>query len=243
MQPLTIPFRVLLDPVGTIPAAVAARRWVLPLILVALAVAASGAAVALRLDASRMVIPKMAMTGELMKASEREITEAIEQAQRVALVGGIAKGVFVMPLVVLLIAVALKIVAWLIGKKALFIECITVAAVALVPVAIFHVIVALSALRADALTPKMIETLVPSSLAAFRPSPPPMSRVFTALDAVNVWVSLLLGVGFAAATKWRPWKGALLGLFLYVLFAAAFMIGLPGLAAGGPGGGPGMGGP
>ena len=30
--------------------------------------------------------------------------------------------------------------------------------------------------------------------------------------------------GFAAASKWAPWKGALFGLFLYVLFAAAFFV-------------------
>lgn len=241
MESLALPFRVLLDPVGSIPAAVSARRWVLPLLLLALAVAASGAAIALRLDASRVVIPKMAMTGELMKASEREIAEAVDQAQRVALVAGIAKGVFVMPIVVLLIAVALKLAAWLIGKKALFVECITAAALALVPVALFHLITAFAALKSAALTPKMLATLVPSSLAALRPmTPVPLKRVFEALDVVNVWAALLMGLGFSAATKLTPWKGVLLGLFLYVLFAAAFMVGMPGLA-GGPGGP--MGGP
>ncbi|MBS1153791.1 MAG: hypothetical protein H6Q89_5489, partial [Myxococcaceae bacterium] len=37
------------------------------------------------------------------------------------------------------------------------------------------------------------------------------------------------GLGFAAATKLSPWRGVLLGLLLYVLFAAAILVGLPGM--------------
>ena len=37
---------------------------------------------------------------------------------------------------------------------------------------------------------------------------------------------------FAAATKVTPWRGVLLGLFLYLLYAAAILVGLPGLLGG-----------
>jgi hypothetical protein len=238
MESLTLPFRLLLDPVGAVPRAVESRRWVVALLLACLTTAASGAAIALRLDASRVVIPKMAMTGELAKASEREISEAIEQAQRIALVGGIAKGLLLMPLLVLFLAVALKVAAWLIGRKALFAETFTVAALTMLPLAVLHGIEVVVALKQVALTPSMVAQLVPSSLAAIARGAPAITRVYAAVDLFNVWSALVMGLGFAAASKWNPWKGALFGLFLYVLFACAFLIGLPGLAAG-MGGGPG----
>lgn len=236
MEALTLPLRALLDPVGAIPKAVEARRWFVPLLLVAVLTAAAGAVIALRLDAARLVIPKMQMSGELMKASEREVNEAIEQAQRVALVGGIAKGLLLMPLLVLLLSVALKIAAWLLGRKALFADLFTVAALTMLPVAVFHGIEVLAALKLDVITPRVAETLVPSSVAALvEMAPPVLKRVYGAIDLINIWASLLMGLGFAAASKWSPWKGALFGLFLYVLFASAFMVGLPGLSP--PGGG------
>lgn len=233
MDALTLPLRALLDPVGAIPRAIAARRWFVPVLLLALLTAAAGAIIALRLDAARVVIPKMAMSGELMKASEREVSEAIEQAQRVALVGGIAKGLLLMPLLVLFLAVALKIAAWLLGKKALFADLFTAAALTMLPVAVFHAIEIVAAVKLDLITPRMAETLVPSSVNAFvGMASPALKRVYGAIDFINIWASLLMGLGFAAASKWTPWKGALFGLFLYVLFAAAFYVGLPGLTPG-----------
>jgi hypothetical protein len=230
MEALTLPLRTLIDPVGAIPRAIEKRRWLVPLLLVAVLTAAAGAVIAERLDVVRLVIPKMQMSGELMKASEREVNEAVEQAQRVALVGGIAKGLLLMPLIVLVLAVVLKVSAWLIGRKALFADLFTVAALTMLPVALFHGLEVIAALRLELITPKVAETLVPSSIAALvQGATPGWKRVYTALDLVNVWASLLMGLGFAAASKWSPWKGALFGLFLYVLFACAFIIGLPGL--------------
>lgn len=241
MNSLTIPLRALLDPVGAVPVAIEKRRWLIPLLLLALTTAGAGAVIALRLDTSRVVIPKMAMSGELMKASEREVGEAIEQAQRVALVGGIAKGLLLMPLLVLVLAVALKIAVWLIGRKALFADLFTVAAITMLPVAVFHGLELISALQLDLITPRVAETLVPSSLASFfSHAPPGLTRVYKAIDFVNVWSALLMGLGLAAASKWSPGRGALFGLLLYILFATAFLIGLPGMmpAEGMGGGGP-----
>lgn len=216
------------------------RRWVLALLLACVTSAGAGAVIGLKLDAARVVIPKMSMTGELMKASEREISEAIEQAQRVALVGGVAKGLLLTPLMILLLAVVLKIAAWLIGRKALFAEAFTVAALTLLPMAVLHSIELAVALKQVALTPSMIEQLVPTSLAAVLEGSPKEMRVYKSVDLFNLWSALVMGLGFAAASKWQLWKGATFGLFLYVLFACVFLIGLPGLSGGM--GGPGMGG-
>lgn len=243
MNALTLPLRALLDPVGAVPRAVQARSWVLPLVLLSVATAASGTAVALRLDAARLVIPQMEMTGELGKASEREIDEKIEQTQRVGIVAGIAKGVFVAPLTLLLIAVALKLTAWLLGRKTPFGALFTTSALAMLPVAVFHLALAAAALRQPALTPKLAVTLLPTSLAALLPDQPPkLDRVFQAIEFFNLWAAALLGLGFASAAQLKPWKGVLLGLFLYAMFAAVAYVGGPGLAMGGPGGPGGPGG-
>lgn len=235
MESISLPLRALLDPFGAIPKAVESRRWVVALTLVSVLTAVSGAVVAMRLDASRVVIPKMQMSGELMKASEREITEKIQQEQRVALVGGVAKGLLLMPLLTLILSVVLKVTAWLIGRKALFAQCFTVAALTLLPVAVFHGIEIIVALSQAVLTPALIASLVPSSPSFEVPGR--FSSVVKSLDFFNLWGALLMGLGFAAASGWKQWKGAIFGVFLYVLYACVFLIGLPAVMAGaGPGG-------
>jgi hypothetical protein len=231
MDALTLPLRSLLDPVGAIPQAIEQRRWFIALLFLCLSTAAAGAVIALRLDTARQVIPKLAMSGELARVSEREVSEAVEQAQRVALVGGIAKGLLLMPLLVLALAVTLKVAVWLIGRKALFAELFTVAALTMLPVGVFHCLELVSALRLELITPRVAESLVPSSLAALVKSTGPggLGRVFKAVDFVNLWAAVVMGLGLGAASKWTPARGASFGLLLYVLFAAAFLVGLPGL--------------
>jgi hypothetical protein len=222
--------RTYVDPVATVPRAVDQRKWVVPLLWLMLTAAAAGAAFADRLDAAKEVLPKMAEKGELAKASEREVSEEIEQTQRIALVLGVAKAVFGMPLAVLLIAVALKILAWLIGRKSDFGALFTAAAVAMLPVALYYLLAAVVALRQDVIAPSQAGKLMISSLQPFfTGGGPGRGRVLAAIDFFNLWSAGLLGLGFAAATKLTPWRGVLLGLFLYVLFAAAILVGLPGM--------------
>ena len=156
--------RAYLDPVTAIPSAVDRRAWVVPLLWLMLTAAASGAAFAERLDASSEVLPKMAESGELAKASEREVNEEIEQSQRITLVGGVAKGLVGMPFAVLLIAVALKFVSWLMGKKALFGACFTTAALAMLPVALYYLLSAVIALTVSTVLIEHQQTLTENAL-------------------------------------------------------------------------------
>jgi len=225
----------LIDPVVHVPKAVEGRRWLLPLVAVCAAVSFSGLAFASRLDASGAVLKKMEASGELAKASERELNEEVQQAQRVALVGGAAKGIFVMPLVVLLVAVALKVAAWLFGRKLLFAQAFTIAAVAFLPIAVFHVIYGFVALKQPVVTAAMAQDLVPSSLSVLAPPDAvKVARVLRQVDFFNVWSAVLLGLGLSAGTKLHPSRGLALGLVLYVMLSAV-VIGLPGLMEqGGP---------
>jgi hypothetical protein len=229
--------RAYLDPVGAIPKAVESRAWVVPLLWLMVTVAASGAAFATRLDASSEVIPKMAEAGDLQKASEREVNEEVEQSERISLVAGVAKGVVGMPMIVLAIAIALKLVSWLMGRKVLFSACFTTAALAMLPVALFYLLNMVIALRQDVVIPAQADKLMVTNalgwLGAGEGGGPGKTRALAALDFFNLWSAGLLGLGFAAAAKLKPWQGLVLGLFLYTLFAAAILIGLPGLMGGG----------
>ncbi len=223
--------RAYVDPVTAVPAAVSGRRWVVPLLWLMLTGALAGAAIAEKLDTAKEVIPKMAEKGELAKASEREISEEIEQSQRIALVLGVGKAVFGMPLAVLFIAIALKLFSWLMGRKSQFAELVTVAAIAMLPAALCYLLSAVIALRQDVIAPSQVGKLMISSLQPLFPGGGPgRGRILGAIDFFNLWTAGLLGLGIAAATKVKPWRGLLDGLVLYVLFAAAVLVGLPGMA-------------
>lgn len=225
--------RTYFDPVTAVPRAIDQRTWVVPLLWLMITGAAAGAAFADRLDAAKEVLPKMEEKGELAKASEREVSEEIEQTQRIALVLGVGKAIFGMPLAVLAIAVALKLLAWLLGRKSEFGALFTAAAIAMLPAALFYLLATIVALRQDVIAPAQAGKLMVSSLAPlFSDLSPGKGRVLGAIDFFNVWSAGLLGLGFAASTKMSAGRGVLLGLLLYVLFAAAILVGLPGMMGG-----------
>lgn len=261
------PLAVLLDPVGAVPAAVESRAWLVPLVLAMVLSAAASAAIATRLDTARLVLPRLEASGELSKASEREIGEQVEQAQRVAIVAGVAKGVFVVPALALLATLGLWLMSWLVGGRAAFAEIFTVICLALLPGAVGQGITLAAALNQSVIAPKAVKHLVPSSLEVLLVSsgegrsaetsrtpvadrePPstasgrvawkPVAResLLELADFFHLWSALLLGLGFAAATRRARWQAVPLGVVLYFVTVAAVTIGLPGLAAGG--GGPG----
>jgi hypothetical protein len=225
---------VLLNPVDGVGAAVEGRRWALPLVLLASSVSLSGAAFALRWDGTSTVLREMASAGELARASEREIAEAIQVKERIRLVAGVARGIFLMPLAVLAAAAALKLAAWLLGRSASYGACVSAAALALLPVAVYHLVFAAAALRQVAVTESQAATLVPASLAALRLEvAPKVLRALSAVDFFNLWSAVLLGLGFAAASGMSRPRALVLGLVLYAMYAAVFIVALPGLTGGG----------
>jgi hypothetical protein len=244
--PLALAGRALVDPTVGVPASVEGKKWLLPLILVVLASTFSGVTYALKLDVARQVIPGMAKKGDMSKVSEREISDEVQQAQRIALVTGTAKGVAGVPLALLALALFLKLVGWIFQKKVPFSAAFTVAAVAMLPIAVYNLVYATSLWQQDFVTVESARKLVPTSLTAlsqFADAQGAMKRVWGAVDFFNLWSALLLGLGLGRAMGIKAWKGVVLGLVLYVMFAAVFLVGLPGLAenfgpgAGGPGGG------
>jgi len=247
---------VLFDPVGRLPRAVESTRWVLPLVLTMVMTALASAAVGFRVDASRVVIPKLAESGELAKASEREVNEQVEQAQRVAIVAGVSKGLFVVPMIALLGGVALWFWSWLLAGKATFVRSFTVICLALWPFCCAETVTLASALRQTSLSPRMAKELVPSSLAALVAPPVPVeaagppSKTVTSprawkangprdllglVDFFHVWASMLVGLGLAAAAGLSRRTAVPAGMIAYFVVLAATAVGLPNLmSSGGP---------
>ncbi|PTL85313.1 YIP1 family protein [Vitiosangium sp. GDMCC 1.1324] len=238
MSSIVQPTRVLLDPLDATGAAIEARRWFWPLLILALCVSASGTAFSLRWDAGPAVVQELQMTGKLDRMTESEISEEIQTASRKALVAGIAKGVFVMPMMTLVLAAALWVFAWLFDKSAPFGRLMSAAALAMLPIALYHLVFAICALAQYSLTEARVQDLVPSSLAALGGLSPKMKQVLKGVDFFNLWSVGLLGLGFSAATGMRKERAVLLCLVLYVLYIGVFSIGVPAMMAGGPGGGP-----
>jgi hypothetical protein len=236
MSSIVQPTRVLLDPLDATGAAVEARRWFWPLLLLALCVSASGTAFSLRWDAGPAVVQQLQMTGKLERMTESEVTEEIQTASRKALVAGIAKGVFVMPLLTLVLAAALWVCAWLFDRTAPFSGLMSAAALAMLPIALYHLSFAICALAQHSLSEARVQDLVPSSLAALDGLSPKMAKVLRGVDFFNLWSVGLLGLGFSSATGMSKGRAVLLCLVLYVLFVGVFSIGLPEMMAGGPGG-------
>ena len=109
MESVLQPTRALLDPADAVPASVNARRWVLPLLLLVASTAFSGFAFAARWDAESSVVHELSASGELSKTTEQELSDQITTASRVKLVSGIARGVFLMPLIALLLALGVRL--------------------------------------------------------------------------------------------------------------------------------------
>ncbi|NTX02183.1 YIP1 family protein [Myxococcus sp. CA040A] len=236
MTSLVQPVRVFIDPVEGTPAAVEARRWVWPLLILALCVSASGTLFSLRWDATPDVIRELQASGEMATISEADLTDKIQTTTRKALVGGIAKGVFVMPMVALLLAAILWVVSWLFDRPAHFEQLMSVAALALLPIALYHAVLTLCIAAQHTLSVARVAQLVPSHLGAFLGTlSPKMARVASTVDFFNLWSTGLLGLGFAAATGMPRGRALLLALVLYVMFAGVLMVGLPGAEMAGGG--------
>jgi len=185
------------------------------------------------------------MTGQLKGMPEAELTEQITTAGRLKLVTGIASGVFVTPLMVLGIAIALAIVAWLLGRKAPFPALFSASAVGMLPVALQKALWGVVALWQLGINEERARHLLPSSVGAWvHVGGPKLAGFLDSLDLFTLAAAVLIGIGFAAATGMRKRSGVLVGLVLFVAYVGVFGVGIPGMVAGGGRGhGPGPGGP
>jgi hypothetical protein len=232
---LTLPARVVVDPVDAVPQAVSARRKLWPVVFLCAASAFSGLAFALHFDVQAAVFQKLAMMGQLDTITDHDLAEKITQARHLAIVGGVAKGIFLMPLVVLLVAALLKFVSWLIGRKVKFGQLFSVVAVAMIPIAVANLAFGICALFQYSIPVEKAQTLLPSNLAAWiHVHSPKLMHLLSGVDFFNLWTVALLGLGYSQASGMKKGRALAFALILYLCFVGVFLVGLPALSAGGP---------
>ncbi|MGA9523037.1 MAG: YIP1 family protein [Myxococcaceae bacterium] len=229
------PARALFDPGEAIPDAVERRRWLVPLLILMSAVAFSGVAFALRWDASASVIRGLTLSGQLAGMTEQELASKITTAGRVALVGGVAKGLFAIPFFALMIALAVKISGWLIGRSITFVASFSATTTALLPLALYNVLSGVVALSSEVVTDGQVGNLIPSHLGqALEGLSPEMSRLASVVDVFTLWSTALLGLGYSVATGMPRSKSLIFALVLYAAWAGVFLVGLPAMGGGVP---------
>ncbi|AKQ65816.1 hypothetical protein A176_002728 [Myxococcus hansupus] len=179
------------------------------------------------------MIRQLQSSGQLTGLSEADLLDKIQTESRKALVGGIAKGMLLMPLMALLLACILWVVSWLFDRPAPFEQLLSAAVLALLPIALYHLIFTLCVAAQHTVTLSRVANLVPSNLGAvLQGLSPKMQRVASSVDFFNLWSTALLGLGFSAATGMRRGRAVLLAVALYAMYAGVFLIGLPGQAGG-----------
>jgi len=217
--------KVLTNPSEGVPAAVEARRALWPVVFLSLATAFGGAAFAVKWNAAPSIIQGLEKSGQL---------KGMPEAQRLKLVTSVAGGLVLPVLMVLGIAVALSLLAWLLGKKGSFNGFFTAAAVGLLPLALARFLYGLVALVQTSVSEDRAATLLPSTLAfALHSQSPKLMRLLSSLDFFHLWAALLIGIGFAAVVGMRRRQGLLVGAALFLAQLGVFGLGLPGLSSGG----------
>lgn len=214
----------------------------MPLLVLMGAQSLAGAATAVRWNPAPKVVQELVASGELGRLSEREVVEKVELTQRLELVGGVAQGLFGVPLLVLLAALGVKLAGWLLDRPIAFSAAFTAVAVAALPLAVLALLRAGAAWRQVELSSPSVAALVPSHLGALlsgAPSAGPsgggpgLGRLFEAIDIFKVWSGMLLGLGFAAGAGVSRRRGLAMGFVYFAVYVGLFAVGLPGVMGGG----------
>lgn len=226
---------LILHPRRGVTQAVVSGKWKIPLVFLILAVTFSGAAFAWKWNAEPSVLRMMSATGALTKSSEREVFDRIQTAERSRRVSELLHGLVGVPTKLLLGALALSFLFWLWGEKVPFLQAFTSLTVALLPVALFHLIYGVSALRQIEITEASRDFLVPSHLGVWLPSKPVwLTRLGRAFDLFRLWSVIWLGFGLSAENVTLNKKAMRLTFVFYFMYVGVFELGLPGIMGGQP---------
>jgi hypothetical protein len=176
-----------------------------------------GAALAYRMDAKSSTLRKLEMSGQLQTMSDRQVADETHNAERVAVVVSVAKGVVGVPLQLGSACVALLALAWFLRGRVKGSAVVPVAATTLLPEAIADLLDAATAFRHASLPPEGVP-LAPRSLSAVlallgHPLMDPWLKLGAALDFFSLWAAVMMGFGVAAVGQ-IPRRNALTGTLI-----------------------------
>jgi hypothetical protein len=167
-----------------------------------------GAALAFRVDARSSTLRKLEMSGQLQTMSDRQVADEAHNAERVAMVVSVAKGVVGVPVQLGARSLALVALVWFLRGRIKGSAVVPVAAATLLPGAIADLLDAATAFRHAAIPPDGVP-LTPRSLGAIlpllgHPLADPWLKLANALDFFSLWAALMLAFGVAAVGQIRP---------------------------------------
>jgi hypothetical protein len=209
------------------------RRWRLPLILATAASLALATTSAVRVDYRRDVA---AALKEKPGMTPHERQEAITTGRKVAVVGTIAGGAFGPAAAALAVALALWLGFKVAGGTPAFAGTFAVAAHALIPGAVRDLLTLPALLRHQGLSASSLEHLLPSSLAALREQPGPLTGLLSAIDVFTLWAVALLAIGMVPVAGVSRRRSTVTTLILFAAWVGIFRVALPQLALGAQGG-------
>lgn len=191
-----------------------------------------GAAMAYRVDARSSTLRKLEMSGQLQTMSDRQVADETHNAERVAEVTSVAKGVVGAPIQLGSACIAVLGLTWFLRGRVKGSAVVPVAATTLLPGALANLLDAVSAFRHEALPPEGVP-LAPRTLGAIlpffgHPLMDPWLKLSNALDFFSLWAALLMAFGVAAVgqiPKPRAITGTLIAWVCYQLLTHVAMSG------------------
>jgi hypothetical protein len=191
-----------------------------------------GAATAYRVDARSSTLRKLEMSGQLQTMSDRQVADETHNAERVAEVASVAKGVVGAPLQLGSASIALLALTWFLRGRVKGNAVVPVAATTLLPGALANLLDAVSAFRHEALPPEGVP-LVPRTLGAIlpffgHPLMDPWLKLSNAVDFFSLWAAVMMAFGVAAVgqiPKRRALPGTLIAWICYQLLTRVAMNG------------------
>lgn len=173
-----------------------------------------GAALALRVDAHASTLRKLEQSGRLAELSDRQIAEETLNAERVSMVGSLAKGLFGPPVSLGLACLAVVLLVWFFRGRLKGAAVANVAAATMLPGSIATLLDAASAFMHAAIPPDGAP-LAPRSVSALlaiagRAPPDPWVKLGDAADFFSLWGAVMMGYAVVAAGQ-VPKRTAIVG--------------------------------
>lgn len=175
---------------------------------------ALGLALSYRMDAHSATLLKLEESGQLKEMSDRQVADETRNAERVAQVMSIAKGVTNAPVQLGLVCLSVLALTWFYRGRILGSAVAPVAAATMLPGAIANALDAVSAMRHAVIPPDGVP-LSPRTLTAVlelfdKPLPMPWAKLGNALDFYSLWAAVMLAFGLVTAGS-LPRRRAVIG--------------------------------
>jgi hypothetical protein len=218
----------LVSPVTAFRALAEAPRSLVILVVLIAAQLTIPVALVGRVDSRRDVVRELAQSGKLADTTDRELTEKVQQADKIQVATYAATGLFGPPFRTLLLTLALWIWGRYLRGRPAFGVLWSLCAYAQLPLAVRAVARGWVLSRLPYVYPDQIDGVLPSGLTSIGwHLPHGLEGLLGAADFFRIWTMVLLAVALYASAKISPLRASLGVGVAYAVFAVVAFVGLP----------------